>query len=374
MRPRTLLSLAVAGLVGTAAGAVPAQGAVDREAALERLQAEIAGLEGELEKVGRSRSGVEAELRRLDLEVGRQEHLVRAARLRRELAEDALTESERRLGQLEMERDATRSRLARRLAALLRVTAVDWLKAFVTVKSPADLFGQVRALRWLARRDALLLRHVRRLQAELVATRERLERDRTDVAAALQRERGRLDELRDARRRQDLVAQALVRERQRLARRTRALGERERRLALLIAAAVGQAEAPLGGPPIQSFRGVLDWPVDGTVSVPFGPRRDPRYGTQVPHNGVTVETVPGTPVRAVYAGAVIFAAEFEDFGRTVVVHHPEQVFSLYSGLDRLLVERGDVVALDTVLGTVSARLYFEIRVENDPRDPQEWLQ
>ena len=73
---------------------------------------------------------------------------------------------------------------------------------------------------------------------------------------------------------------------------------------------------------IRQFRGVLDWPIDGEVVTEFGPRLDPRYRTQVPHNGLAIATPPGArEVRAIYPGRVLFAAPFQGFGPTVVVQH-----------------------------------------------------
>ena len=62
---------------------------------------------------------------------------------------------------------------------------------------------------------------------------------------------------------------------------------------------------------------MLDWPAPGRMVRGFGPRLDPRYGTRVPHNGIELAVEPGTPVRAVYPGKVLFAAPFRGYGPTV---------------------------------------------------------
>ena len=67
------------------------------------------------------------------------------------------------------------------------------------------------------------------------------------------------------------------------------------------------------------------------MTVGFGPRLDPRYGTRVPHDGVDIATVPGEPVRLVYPGRVVYAADFEGYGPTVVVQHAGRAFTLYAG-------------------------------------------
>jgi len=135
----------------------------------------------------------------------------------------------------------------------------------------------------------------------------------------------------------------------------------------------GRNPERLAGRPLQRFKGVLDWPVRGDLIAGFGPRLDPRYRTRVPHNGVSLATPAGAEVRAVFAGKVLFAAPFEGYGTTVVVHHPGRVFTLYAGLSALRTGQGAMVRLGDVLGVSSSKLYFEIRVENRPENPLTWL-
>ena len=84
-------------------------------------------------------------------------------------------------------------------------------------------------------------------------------------------------------------------------------------------------------------------------------------------------TAPGSEVRAVFPGKVLFAAPFQGYGTTVIVHHPGRVFSLYAGLSQLKANKDDVLSLNDVVGLASDKLYFEIRVENRPEDPTGWL-
>jgi septal ring factor EnvC (AmiA/AmiB activator) len=124
---------------------------------------------------------------------------------------------------------------------------------------------------------------------------------------------------------------------------------------------------------MDEFKGVLDWPVEGDVSSEFGPRKDPRYQTEVPHNGLDLKVSPGLNVRAIYPGSVVFADRFEGYGRMVVILHPGRVFSLYAGLGELSTSKGDVVSLGEVVGSASEQVYFEIRRENQPENPRDWL-
>ena len=70
---------------------------------------------------------------------------------------------------------------------------------------------------------------------------------------------------------------------------------------------------------------------------------------------------------------MVFAEDFEGFGITVVVLHAGRVFTLYSGLASTRVVAQDVVSSGQALGRAASRLYFEVRVEDRPEDPLEWL-
>ena len=176
-----------------------------------------------------------------------------------------------------------------------------------------------------------------------------------------------------ARQRKAGLLARLQRERSDLASRAVELADRERKLAVFVDLLYGRSQASLAGTPMQQLRGVLDWPAQGRVTARFGPRLDPRYHTQVPHNGIDLATVAGSEVKVVYPGKVLFAAPFEGYGLTAVVHHPGRVLTLYAGLSELRKTKDDMVSLGDTVGLASDRLYFEIRVENHPDDPLSWL-
>lgn len=363
----------VALLLGAPASSERSDPAGDRRLELEQIRARVGSLRAELAELDQVGLSVEAELARLDLELRLQRQMVAEAAAERELTEESLRQSIANVEALEIALAEARTRLAGRVLALYRETPTKWLRGLAAVREPADLFLYLRTLRFLARRDARALPVYLEQREALAAERDRLELRREAVSQLAERERSRLAQLAKARRRQRLVALALDKERDRLKTAAASLDDKESKLALLIAVLADPEEAPMAEAPIQEFRGALDWPVEGTVTVPFGPRHELRYGTAVPHNGIQIEPSGARDVRAVFPGVVIFASSFEGFGPTVVVHHRDKVFTLYAGLDGLEVAKNDVVPLGQVLGAASETLYFAIRVENRPEDPIGWL-
>jgi septal ring factor EnvC (AmiA/AmiB activator) len=77
---------------------------------------------------------------------------------------------------------------------------------------------------------------------------------------------------------------------------------------------------------------------------------------------------------------VAFADTFTGFGQLVIVDHGSRAFSLYGNLLELGVKTGDRVSRGARLGSsgesltgAAAGLYFELRVDDRPVDPLQWL-
>lgn len=116
------------------------------------------------------------------------------------------------------------------------------------------------------------------------------------------------------------------------------------------------------------------WPVDGTVSSPFGLRRDGRDFRI--HHGVDIPLPVGTPVRAMAPGRVHFAGTMSGYGNVVIIDHSSGTRTLYAHLSEIHVHTGQVlsgrpiIALSGATGRVTAaHLHFEVLRNGSPEDP-----
>lgn len=116
------------------------------------------------------------------------------------------------------------------------------------------------------------------------------------------------------------------------------------------------------------------WPVDGTLTSPYGVRRD-GAGFRI-HHGVDIAVPAGTPVRAMAPGRVRFAGAWGDFGRVVVIDHPRGVRTLYAHLSEIHVRAGQelegrpVIGLSGATGRVTGpHLHFEVQRRGRSEDP-----
>ncbi len=371
--PALVLLAALALTVGGSAASETADESTSREVELAEIRREITRLQGELETIETREAGLEDQLRRIRIELRLQESKLAEATAALDLAAARAVAAQAKVEELQAALVRVREDLRRRLAGLYRLGRQGYLRLFLSLNPDQNLLPAIRQLRFLVRRDQLALDRYLATRDELAAQRERLEAEHRDMEAWQRRESDRRNDLVRLRRRHERLLEQVARERRVLAERTEELVDKERKLSRFINSLLGQSPTPLDGTPIQSFRGVLDWPIRGEVVGEFGPRRDPRYRTEVPHNGIDIATSREAEIRAVFPGEVLFASEFEGYGRMVVLHHPGRVFTLYSGMRDLRVAKGDVLSLGTVIGTAADQLYFEIRSENQPENPLSWL-
>jgi septal ring factor EnvC (AmiA/AmiB activator) len=367
-----LCALLVASLAG--GSVVHAQDKTrSRLAELESIRGQIARLQARLERVRSKRAGLAGEIERLDLRLQLQKQRIAEAATARSLLEERWHSTQQRVKDLEVAEREAREDLRVSLISLYRLGRGGYLRLGLSISSGTNMLQGIRQLRYFARRDAAAFRRYLDTKARLSVERDELATQRERLDGWLATEKRRRAEMKTLRARQRRLLEQTDREQTVLADRTRALREKARKLAELLDALYGRNTTALGGRPIEDFRGALDWPAGGSVVLEFGPQKDPRYNTLIPHNGIDISTSPGSAVRAVYPGKVVFAANFQGYGPTVVVMHPERVFTLYAGLSQLEVKRGAVISLDQQLGRASDRLYFEIRVRNRPENPRQWL-
>ena len=142
------------------------------------------------------------------------------------------------------------------------------------------------------------------------------------------------------------------------------------------------AQAPAAPPSsdIRTYRGTLAWPADGKVLERFGRQRNAKFSTYTMNNGLKIAAAPHAEVRAVFQGTVLFSQWFKGYGNLIILDHGNRVFSLYGNLKSPVVTVGDHINAGQAIAGVGegedaqgSYLYFEIRQDNHPEDPQKWL-
>jgi murein hydrolase activator len=293
---------------------------------------------------------------------------------------------------LERQRAGQEQALARRLRAMYKVQAQGGaLPLLLSGDDPVARAVAVRHLTHLVALDARLIQEYRGTSDRLEDRRRREEtrqRELADLKSDAQREQAEVD--RDAAKRRTLLARVRD-ERAYHERMVGELTEATRRLEAFISdlqakqRRLARVPPPKGGPitpglGFGTLRGRLPWPTEGRIIAAFGAQVHPRFGTRTFRNGVDIEADGGREVAAVYGGHVIYTGWFKGYGNLIILDHDHEYYTLYAHMAEVGVKEGDDVRQGQRIGTVGdtgslegPRLYFEVRHQGKPQDPEQWL-
>jgi murein DD-endopeptidase MepM/ murein hydrolase activator NlpD len=145
--------------------------------------------------------------------------------------------------------------------------------------------------------------------------------------------------------------------------------------AAAVEAAIRAAQSSGGENP-----GILSWPVDASISSPFGYRIHPISGVRKLHTGLDLNAASGTTIRAAGSGTVILASWYGGYGNAVVIDHGGGLSTLYAHQSSIAVSIGQSLVVGDTVGYVGTtgystgpHLHFETREWGTPVNPMNYL-
>ncbi len=246
-----------------------------------------------------------------------------------------------RIAELEEEAATQRPLVEARLVELYKLGRASYTRLLFSSGDLTALGRTYRLIESLARRDQERFDGHRQTIADLAASRATLQRRRVEAGSLLSDALvAEIDAGRDL---TALLAGELVAAQERLDSTLDGLGND------------GELTAAPVALPLGPFRGQLEPPVPGEVTVAFGSEQTSEFGTSIARAGIELAAMPGESVYAIHGGTVAHAGPFEGLGTLVIIDHGHQAFSLYGYLGGLAVRTGVQVDARTLLGTAHAR-------------------
>ena len=131
----------------------------------------------------------------------------------------------------------------------------------------------------------------------------------------------------------------------------------------------------------RSWADPLQPPVSGCMTSPFGVKRlHNGKPTGEYHGGVDQRTPEGEAIRAVAAGTVTFAKQFNVLGNAVGIDHGQGLESMYLHMSRLVVTPGVAVQRGDILGhagstgrSTGPHLHWVLYVNGVNVNPAQWV-
>jgi hypothetical protein len=135
--------------------------------------------------------------------------------------------------------------------------------------------------------------------------------------------------------------------------------------------------------PALLWKGKFDRLPNAATRANFGDRRVYKYkGKEIDrqtHLGIDLASLANATVPAANGGSVIFTDNLGIYGNTVIIDHGFGLFSMYSHLSQMAVNKGDAVEKGAVVGKTGAtgmaggdHLHFSILVNDTFVNPIEW--
>ena len=294
-----------------------------------------------------------------------------------------LEDTAARMATLEREADVQRPLVEARLVAIYKLGAPRYTQLLLGTGDLRAIGRTYRLIGSLARRDREQFEGYRQTLSDLQASRATIETRQGEVAALRDAATSARLALDRAIASQKALVEDIDTRRDLTARLTGELEAARRRLEASLTE-LGARASPASATttpvlPIRPFRGQIEPPVPGQVTVPFGIPRPTQFGTTIAGGGIELAAAAGEPVFAIHEGEVVSVGVVEGLGTLVIVSHGDQAFSLYGYLASLAVHEGVWVDERAELGTAGvsptggAAVYFELRIDGRPVDPVEWL-
>jgi lipoprotein NlpD len=129
-------------------------------------------------------------------------------------------------------------------------------------------------------------------------------------------------------------------------------------------------------PEIILNKGMFIWPVKGKIIKQFG------ISDGFKNDGIDIAASTGSKVVAAYSGKVVFASALKGYGNTIIIQHNDKYATVYANNKSNLVNKGAVVKTGQLIAmagnssgvtTTIPHLHFQVREENQPRNPLFYL-
>jgi murein DD-endopeptidase MepM/ murein hydrolase activator NlpD len=401
MRVRLLLTAVALPLLLWAVLPMPSSGKSKQEE-LNELQSKISSAR---DKVGRKKgteralrqqiAGYDRRIRTLQGRIAtlqtRQEQVqgdLDAKRTELESLRTDLRRERARLMRLRKRLGVARTQLRVRLVEIYKAEPPDMVTVVLNSDGFTDLLERGEFIKRISDQDKRIVTVVRAAKADATSTQKRLstlEGRQRKVTAIVQRRR---DEISDVRMQlvgtrvgytrtkngKDNALSNVRAERENLEEHVDGLEAASQKIAGQLSAAQGRYAGDL---PIRRGNGSMIWPVNGTMSSPFGQR----WGRL--HAGIDIGAGEGTPIHAADAGRVVLmqgTGASGGYGNYTCVQHTATMSTCYAHQSRFGTSVGASVGQGQVIGSVGntgnsfgAHLHFEVRVNGSPVDPMGYL-
>jgi septal ring factor EnvC (AmiA/AmiB activator) len=284
--------------------------------------------------------------------------------------------------------------LYRRLRAIYKLREGGIVQVLINSESIDDLVHKYRYLAVIIDRDVSALKTYSQRKQQITAALDRIgveEEGLRTLRAELEGERKKLDQTRNSK--TALLMKVHQRKETYLAMiRTREESREQLIKEVIINPKADSSSEPappaavektppqaITWPDFAQLKGKLPLPAQGRIKDHFG-RNSGLFETYNTRQGVSIIARPGSSVRAVSAGKIIFSDWLQGYGNVIIIDHGHRYYTLTAGMSQIKLTTGQFVDRGAILGNVpnagnmdQRGIYLEIRLRGRALDPGPWF-
>ena len=253
-----------------------------------------------------------------------------------------------------------------------------------------QLSRRIRYMQQFAAYRKEQVRHIEELQADIDQQNKLLEQRKDDRSAALKNQKREQNKLASDERKQQSMLQTLKKQEKDLLAKQKEqqkkANELNKKIEELISKQVRTTttltkEQQLIAGGFEANQGRMPWPVEkGYVSGHFGKHKHPVHEhVTVDNKGIYLQTVKDANARAVYEGEVTWCSQMN--GNYAVIIQHGNYRTVYSPLKSITVKQGDKVTAKQTIGVIytdssednKTELYFQLYKDRSILNPSLWL-
>ena len=361
--------------------AVLAAGKDQEKAKLDKLKRSISALEKRLDKRNQEKNTLVNALKKVEVEAAKTGKSIRQLTSKINHRNNRLTTLEKQQRDLQKNIKNQNSAITEHLAAAYKLGDQEPIKLLLNQEDPQQLSRLFKYYSYFleARNQKIetyisdveqlsaLMTEVTQQKLLLDSAKKDLVRDQNQLLAVSERRSATLKKLNISMQSDKSKLDKLIKDRAELEELFNAVEDAVSQIVL---------SAPPSGRSFVSQKGLLQWPLKGRVAHSYGSQRSGSLRWE----GWMIGAKSGESVNAVHDGHVIFSNYLRGFGLLIILNHGDGYMTLYAHNQELLKDAGDwVLSNETIAragdtgGLDKPALYFEIRKQGQPADPQIWL-
>jgi septal ring factor EnvC (AmiA/AmiB activator) len=346
---------------------------------LAKLRKRIAALQQDFEKTNESKAEVADDLRESERAISNSNRRLRELEHEQKVANRELAKLQQRASAMDKELQGQQLMLGRLLyQQYLDGGEQEYLKLLLNNDDPNQVAREFRYYEYIARDRAATLKSLRSSLVKMQTITDQARKKSEEVAALRTEEQTQRKNLEQDKRVRRQILNKIARQLKQQRREIGRLQRNESRLSQLVEKlAQVLPNVPSANVSFRSLKGKLALPVRGKLRNQFGTRRPE---STMAWTGWFLRAAPNQPVKAVAAGQVVYADWLRGFGNLIIVDHGQGYMSLYAYNETLYKQVGDILrggdtiaAVGSSGGNAESGLYFELRFEGKPFDPNKWV-